>query len=299
MQLGLLLLSRSIAVVSSYGSACSRRYLSANSFVVDSLELNVRESEMDSQTEVARSEYNKGFTDASIEVNGVAKSYGPVVALKGLSFQLTSGEKCALLGPNGAGKSTTLKLLVGLLKPSQGEVKVGGLDPSSTEARKILGYLPEDASPYRTLSVRENLEYVGALREVENLKERVETLLDTLTLREYERAKVGRLSRGNTQKLALALSIIHSPNILLLDEPLNYLDIPTQENVISLLNEQKNCTELVSTHIMSVAGRLTDHVIMISRGAVVWTGVISDLKKLGAENEPVEKIVARMLTSIA
>lgn len=254
---------------------------------------------MDPQPVVARSEYNKSFTDASIEVNGVAKSYGPVVALKGLSFQLTSGEKCALLGPNGAGKSTTLKLLVGLLKPDQGEVKVGGLDPSSTEARKILGYLPEDASPYRTLSVKENLEYVGALREVENLKERVETLLDTLTLREYERAKVGRLSRGNTQKLALALSIIHSPNILLLDEPLNYLDIPTQENVISLLNEQKNCTEFVSTHIMSVAGRLTDHVIMISRGAVVWTGVISDLKKLGAENEPVEKVVARMLTSIA
>ncbi|MDH2900055.1 MAG: ABC transporter ATP-binding protein [archaeon] len=254
---------------------------------------------MDSQAVLASSVYNKGFTDASIEVNGVAKSYGPVVALKGLSFQLTSGEKCALLGPNGAGKSTTLKLLVGLLKPDQGEAKVGGLDPSSAEARKIIGYLPEDASPYRTLSVRENLEYVGALREVENLEERVETLLDTLTLREYERAKVGRLSRGNTQKLALALSIIHSPNILLLDEPLNYLDIPTQENVISLLNEQKNCTELVSTHIMSVAGRLTDHVIMISRGAVVWTGVISDLKKLGAENEPVEKIVARMLTSIA
>jgi ABC-2 type transport system ATP-binding protein len=255
--------------------------------------------EMDPQTIVATSEFNNGFTDSSVEVNNVLKSYGHIVALKGLSFHLTSGEKCALLGPNGAGKSTTLKLLVGLLKPDQGEVKVGGLDPSSTEARKILGYLPEDASPYRTLSVRENLEYVGALRKVENLKGRVETLLDTLTLREYERAKVGRLSRGNTQKLAFALSMIHSPKVLLLDEPLNYLDIPTQENVIALLNEEKNCTQLVSTHIMSVAGRLTDHVIMISRGTMVWTGTISDLKKLGAENEPVEKIVARMLTNVA
>jgi ABC-2 type transport system ATP-binding protein len=239
------------------------------------------------------------ITDTSIEVNGVDKSYGPVAALKGLSFRLTSGEKCALLGPNGAGKSTTLKLLVGLLRPDRGEVKVGGIDPSSTDARKILGYLPEDASPYRTLSVRENLEYVGALREVGNLRERVDFLLDTLTFREYERAKVGRLSRGNAQKLALSLSIIHSPRILLLDEPLNYLDIPTQENVISMLNDEKASTQLVSTHIMSVAGRLTDHVIIISRGAVVWTGVISDLKKLGAENEPVEKIVARMLTRVA
>jgi ABC-2 type transport system ATP-binding protein len=254
---------------------------------------------LNSEAIIAPTQYSNEIADASIEVNGVVKSYGPVVALKGLSFELTSGEKCALLGPNGAGKSTTLKLLVGLLKPDRGEVKVGGLDPSSTEARKILGYLPEDASPYRTLSVRENLEYVGALRKVENLKERVDGLLDTLTLREYERAKVGRLSRGNAQKLALALSIIHSPKILLLDEPLNYLDIPTQENVISLLNEEKNCTQLVSTHIMSVAGRLTDHVIMISRGVMVWTGVISDLKKMGAENEPIEKIVARMLTSVA
>ena len=135
------------------------------------------------------------YKAASIDVLGVAKSYGPVLALKGLSFHLVSGEKCALLGPNGAGKSTTLKHLVGLLKPDQREVKVAGLDQSSTEARKIIGYLPEDASPYRTLSVRENLEYVGALREVENLKDRVEGLLDILTLREYERAKVGRLSR--------------------------------------------------------------------------------------------------------
>lgn len=250
-------------------------------------------------TAVVTNQFTKKFSDASIDVNGVAKSYGPIVALKGLSFHLTSGEKCALLGPNGAGKSTTLKLLVGLLKPDQGEVKVAGLDPPSQEARKISGYLPEDASPYRTLSVRENLEYVGALREVPNLKDRVDRVMDNLTLREYERAKVGRLSRGNAQKLALALAILHSPKILLLDEPLNYLDIPTQERVISLLNDDISSTQLVSTHVMSVAGRLTDHVIMISRGAVVWTGEISDLKKLGSENEPVEKIVARMLTSVA
>jgi ABC-2 type transport system ATP-binding protein len=254
---------------------------------------------MDPQAAITTDDYNNGFANASVVVRNVIKSYGHIVALKGLGFQLTSGEKCALLGPNGAGKSTTLKLLVGLLKPDQGEVKVGGLDPSSADARRILGYLPEDASPYRTLSVRENLEYVGALREVENLKERIETLLDVLTLREYERAKVGRLSRGNVQKLALALAIMHSPKILLLDEPLNYLDIPTQENVIALLNDEKSSTQLVSTHIMSVAGRLTDHVIMISKGTVVWTGSISDLKKRGAENEPVEKIVARMLTSVA
>lgn len=239
---------------------------------------------------------DSSLSGSAIEVIQVCKKYGEVEALKGLSFNLQTGERCALLGPNGAGKSTTLKVLVGLLKPDSGEAKVGGFDPNSAEARRVVGYLPEDASPYRTLSVRENLEYVGALRGVSNLGERIDRLLDVLALREYERAKVGRLSRGNSQKLALALAIIHEPNILLLDEPLNYLDIPTQERVIELLNGLQ-ATQLVSTHIMSVAGRLTDRVVIIARGAVIWNGSISELKRLGKEDEPVESIVARMMVS--
>jgi ABC-2 type transport system ATP-binding protein len=229
-----------------------------------------------------------------IVVNSVSKNYGKVMALKGLSFEIPWGEKFALLGPNGAGKSTTLKLLVGLLKPDSGEMRVGGADPGSREARSMVGYLPEDASPYRTLSVRENLEYIGALREVENVREAADSFLDLLDLREYERAKVGRLSRGNIQKLAVALALVHRPKVLLLDEPLNYLDIPTQEKVISFLNSL-NATHLVSTHIMSIAGRLTKNVIMLSRGAVLWEGSIEELRKLGKEDEPIESVVARMM----
>jgi ABC-2 type transport system ATP-binding protein len=235
-------------------------------------------------------EQNRGC----IEVSNVSRSYGKVMALKGLSFTIPWGGKFALLGPNGAGKSTTLKLLVGLLKPDSGEARIGGADPGSKEARSIVGYLPEEASPYRTLSVRENLEYIGALREVENVKEATDNFLDLLELREYEKAKVGRLSRGNMQKLAVALALIHRPKILLLDEPLNYLDIPTQEKVIAFINSL-NATNLVSTHIMSIAGRLTKNVIMLSRGAVLWEGSIDDLRKLGKEDEPIESVVARMM----
>jgi len=230
-----------------------------------------------------------------IGVSNVFKSYGKVIALKDLSFTIPCGEKYALLGPNGSGKSTTLKILIGLLKPDSGEVRVGGADPGSSEARSIVGYLPEDASPYRTLSVRENLEYIAALRNVEDVKEAADSLLDYLDLREYEKAKVGRLSRGNMQKLAIALTLVHKPKILLLDEPLNYLDIPTQEKVISFLNSL-NATHLVSTHIMAIAGRLTKKVIMISRGTVIWQGSMDDLKKLGKEDEPIESVVARMMT---
>src|SRR2546430_5049237 len=159
---------------------------------------------------------------ACMEVKFVTKSYGKTVALDDVSFSIPCGERYALLGPNGAGKSTTLKLLVGLLKPDTGTIRIGGYEPFSSEAKSILGYLPEDATPYRTLSVRENLEYIAALRGVGNVPEATERFLDELSLREYERAKVGKLSRGNMQKLATALALIHNPRIVLLDEPLNY-----------------------------------------------------------------------------
>ncbi len=230
-----------------------------------------------------------------IELSHVSKSYGQVPALNDMTFDIPVGGRYALLGPNGAGKSTTLKLLVGSLRPDAGEVEILGSRPDSKEAKAAVGYLPEDALPYRMLSVRENLEYIGALRAVGDLKGRVDGLLDELDLREYERANVGRLSRGNTQKLAIALSLIHSPKVLLLDEPLNYLDIPTQEKVIAMLDSVKG-THLVSTHIMSIAERLTDTVVMISKGAILWKGTIEELRRKGSPDEPIEKVVARMMT---
>ncbi|MGC9048077.1 MAG: ABC transporter ATP-binding protein [Caldisphaera sp.] len=231
----------------------------------------------------------------AITLNKVVKLYGNFPALRGITFSIPDGEKYALLGPNGAGKSTTLKLIAGLLKPDQGEVKVYGFDPVyDLESKKLIGYLPEDATPYRNLSVRENLEYIAALRDIDDVKDRVDELLDILKLREYEKSKVSRLSRGNLQKLALALSIIHKPKVLLLDEPLNYLDIPTQEEVISMLSKIGN-TMLVSTHIMAVAGRLTDRIIMILKGIVIWQGTFDQLRNMANEGEPIEKVVARLM----
>ena len=230
-----------------------------------------------------------------IKIEHVSKSYGKVMALNDLSFDVPVGGRFALLGPNGAGKSTTLKLLIGSLRVDTGYVKIMGSPPESREAKRVVGYLPEDALPYRMLSVRENLEYIGAMRGVEDVKGRVDLLLDELDLREYERANVGRLSRGNTQKLAIALAIVHSPKVLLLDEPLNYLDIPTQEKVISMLDKMEG-THLVSTHIMAIANRLTDSVVMIAKGQVLWQGTIDELRKKGSHEEPIEAVVARMMT---
>jgi ABC-2 type transport system ATP-binding protein len=230
-----------------------------------------------------------------IEVQYVTKSYGKTVALDDVSFSIPCGERYALLGPNGAGKSTTLRLLVGLLKPDTGTIKIEGHEPFSPEAKLVMGYLPEDATPYRTLSVRENLEYIAALRGVKDVASATNRFLDELSLREYERAKVGKLSRGNMQKLSIALAIIHDPKIILLDEPLNYLDIPTQERVFKML-KSLDSTQIVSTHIMSIATRLTDKVLMIARGKIVWNGTIDALKAMEVGDEPIESVVARLMT---
>lgn len=243
-------------------------------------------------------EETRGFQFSSycISADGVWKSYGHQDALKGLTLHIPCGERVALIGPNGAGKSTTLKLLAGLLKPDAGTVSIRGFPPNSYDAKKLIGYLPEDASPYLTLSVRENLEYIGALRETQNLANRIDALLDLLELRDYEKSRTSRLSRGNRQKLALALAIIHEPSIILMDEPLNYLDIPTQERVISFLMKD-SATFLVSTHIMSIAERLTTRCIIISSGSKVWEGKISDLRKGEPVDTPIESIVARLMTN--
>jgi len=246
-------------------------------------------------TRLMPSESTWNGAEKGIELSHVSKSYGSVLALNDLTFEISVGGRFALLGPNGAGKSTTLKLLIGSLRADTGSVKILGSAPESKESKTVVGYLPEDALPYRMLSVRENLEYIGALRGVQDVKGRADYLLDELDLRQYEKSNVGRLSRGNTQKLAIALTIIHSPKVLLLDEPLNYLDIPTQEKVITMLDGMEG-THLVSTHIMAIAHRLTDSVVMISKGMFLWEGTIEDLRKKGSPEEPIEKVVARMMT---
>ncbi len=230
-----------------------------------------------------------------IEMENIVKMYGQKRALDNLSFSVECGESMALIGPNGAGKSTTLKILSGLLEADSGTASVMNENPSSMEAKRIIGYLPEDATPYMTLTVRENLEYIGALRKVQDIKEKVDFILDFMNLKEYSLAKVSALSRGNRQKLSLSLAIIHDPKVLLLDEPLNYLDIPAQEGVIKYFKNM-NATFLVSTHIMSIAERFTTRVMIINHGRKIWEGDISELKEKSREgDESIESVITKIM----
>ncbi len=232
-----------------------------------------------------------------VEVSGLIKNYKNFTALNNITFNIKCGEKYSLLGPNGAGKSTTLKILAGLLKPDSGFVKIGGQDPTTVEAKKYIGYLPEDAYPYPNLSVISNLEYIGAIRGVQNLADRIDELFNGLDLRDYVNNKVMTLSRGNRQKVSVALAIIHNPKIVLLDEPLNYLDIPTQKKVITML-EKLNATILVSTHIMEIAERLSQNIIIINHGKITWTGTMDQLKSMITGDESIEDVVEKLMIDV-
>ncbi len=238
------------------------------------------------------------FSNEAISAVNIVKTFRKRNAIANLSISIPEGRRVALLGPNGAGKSTALKIICGILKPDYGEVRIRGMEPNSAEAKKALGFLPEDASPYPTLSVRENLEYIGAIRGTEDLDGRINELADILSISEYMEMRVSALSRGNRQKVSVALSLIHRPEIMVMDEPLNYLDIPTQENLITLFSEMKG-TFLVSTHIMSIAEKLTDHVIIISRGQEIWSGSTVELRNMGHGQETIEQIVSRLMKGVS
>lgn len=230
-------------------------------------------------------------------MESVSKSYGKIKAVDNFSMTIKVGDRVALLGENGAGKSTTLKIISGLMKPDNGRVRIFGYLPSSFEAKKMIGYLPEDPSPYLNLSVRENLEYIGSIRQTENLESRIEELLDILSLGSMERQKPLSLSRGNRQKLCLALSIIHNPRFAIMDEPLNYLDIPTQE-VIFQYFERMNATFLISTHILSIAKRLTTRIVIISSGSKVWDGTIGELEEMETDGKSMESVVSGLMKNV-
>ncbi|MEE9283587.1 MAG: ABC transporter ATP-binding protein [Nitrososphaerales archaeon] len=225
---------------------------------------------------------------AEIFVEGLSKSYGDVVALDDVSFRCESGEVFGLLGPNGAGKSTLLKIVVGLLKPTSGIVRLGEHDiaQSPEAAKQIVGYLPENPSLYTGLTVQEFLQFVGKIRGVDDssLANKVDESLRTFSLVEKTDSLIGSLSKGMKQKVALIASTIHDPSVLVLDEPLTALDPRTQRLVKDWIGSQagKGVTILLSTHLMEIAQSYCTRLAIIDKGRIVASGGIDALREKAA-----------------
>lgn len=207
-----------------------------------------------------------------IEANQLSKSYGNLTALAGISFEARRGEILGFLGPNGAGKTTAMRILTGYMPPTGGTAKVAGFDvvEESLEVRRRVGYLPETVRLYPEMSGREYLTFMGSLRRVENLDERVEQVLEQVGLEKRGDSLIGNLSKGLRQRVGLAQALLHQPEVLILDEPTIGLDPAQIIEVRNLIREfGRERTVMLSTHILSEAQQLCDRVLIIHKGRIV------------------------------
>jgi len=219
-----------------------------------------------------------------IEVEGLTKDYGTVVAVQGVSFSVGRGEVVGFLGPNGAGKSTTLRILAGFLGATSGKVRVNGHDlaEASLLARASLGYMPEAAPLYPELRVREYLEFRARLKKVPRAKRAagVERALERANLREVSETTIGHLSKGFRQRVGLADALVADPPLLILDEPTAGLDPNQVREVRALIKElAADHTVLLSTHILSEVEATCQRALVIDRGRLVAQGTLAELSR--------------------
>ena len=218
----------------------------------------------------------------SIIVSNLSKMYGAQKAVNNLSFSIGKGEIVGFLGPNGAGKSTTMKMITGYLEPDGGSAEVAGskVGANSLSAKRKIGYLPEANPLYFDMYVREYLEFISNIHEIQYPKQAIGRVIETTGLGIEANKKIGQLSKGYKQRVGLAAALIHDPEVLILDEPTSGLD-PNQiveiREVIKKLGQNK--TVLFSSHILQEVQAICDRVIIIHRGNIVADDKLSHLQK--------------------
>ena len=215
-----------------------------------------------------------------IEVQDVIKTFNGLRVVDKLSLEVEQGEIFGLLGPNGAGKTTTIRIMIDIFKPDEGRVRI--LEQPPGRVRERIGYLPEQRGLYRNLKVMECLTYLAALKGVDRGQavERAGRLLASVGLEEQARSKVKALSKGMQQKLQFVATVLHDPEVVILDEPFQGLDPISTEQIkglITVLREEGKAIVL-STHMMNQVERLCDRILLINEGKRVLYGPLEEIK---------------------
>ena len=217
--------------------------------------------------------------NAALEAEALAKRFGARQAVKDLSFQVPEGSIYGVLGPNGAGKSTTLRMLVGVLPPSGGEIRVFG-GPITRPSLQRVGYLPEERGLYRAMSARAAIAYLARLKGVPSRQafKRADALLEAHGLGKVRRKKIKTLSKGMAQKVQVLAALAHEPDLILFDEPFSGLDPVNQRTLEETIRGQATAgrTVIFSTHVMEHAERLCDRILLIAHGRKVFEGSVAE-----------------------
>jgi sodium transport system ATP-binding protein len=223
-----------------------------------------------------------------IKVKNLEKDFGSFKAVNKISFEVSPGEIFGLLGPNGAGKTTTLRMIAGLITPTAGEVEVCGYSlKQAQEIKKNIGFLTGSTALYGRLTPIEVLEYFGTLNFMPDVlkKERIKQLISLFQMEDFQDRWCQKLSTGQKQRVSIARTILHEPNILIFDEPTSGLDIISGQIILDFIKSSKDSGKAVifSTHNMSEAGFLCDRLGLVYKGNMIATGTIEELKELTHE----------------
>ena len=220
-----------------------------------------------------------------LEVQNLAKHFGSIEAVRGISFKVEKGQVLGVLGPNGAGKTTTMRMITGFLPPSSGTAVVNGHDVTKdpVAAKNEIGYLPENAPVYDSMTVTLFLRFAGKMRGYrgEALNRRVEEIIERCHLQRVRNQSIHTLSKGYRQRTCFAQAIFHDPPILVMDEPTDGLD-PNQKFVVRnmIRDMAKDKVIIVSTHILEEVDAVCNRAIIIARGRIVANGTPDELKAM-------------------
>jgi ABC-2 type transport system ATP-binding protein len=221
-----------------------------------------------------------------IETRNLVKRYGDKVAVNNVSFDVYGGEVFGFLGPNGAGKTTTIKMIVGLLQPTSGTVKVAGYDVQTQAvfAKAASGYVPDTPNLYAKLTGRELLRFVGDLYSLDRsqVARRIDELLRKFDLSAVANDTVDSYSHGMQQKASLAAALMHDPKVLVLDEPTVGLDPKSARLIKDILRQlaDRGAAVMLSTHILEIAERMCDRIGIINKGELIAVGTMHELRRL-------------------
>ncbi len=230
--------------------------------------------------------------DFMIEAKDLTKRYGDLMAVDGLSIGINKGEVFGFLGPNGAGKTTSIKMMVGLLRPTSGNVLINGTDVHKIE-KGTIGICPQELMLWENLTCKESLNLMADMYEVPKKvrDSRVEKLLSDLFLVEKADTVVSKLSGGMKRRLNLALSVVHEPEVVVLDEPSEGLDPQSRRvlwNYIRAMRDEEGKTVILTTHIMDEADQLSDRIAIIDHGKLIKLDTPENLKKEIGEGDVVD-----------
>jgi len=220
--------------------------------------------------------------DTAIEIRGVRKTFGDTVAVDDLTLDIEKGGICGFIGPNGAGKTTTIRMIMSILFPDAGRLSVLGR-PSALDAKDQIGYLPEERGVYKKMKVGAFVKYMAQLKGVDdvNLDSRISEALERVGLPGIERKRCDELSKGMSQKVQFVTTILHQPDLLILDEPFSGLDPVSMRSLRDLIlsEHERGATILFSTHVMPQAEEICEHVVMIYQGRKVLDESIGSIRR--------------------